>query len=103
VTAAEITATGLKCGNTSFNNLQTVPYIHAIAVDRERSAELFSRYDNEVIVTVSKNATDRLSEESGKLGLPFITMIRSCPISSSSVCAEALPLPVSISERFLWR
>jgi diguanylate cyclase (GGDEF)-like protein len=58
-----------NCFKEMEKDLRTAPHIHAIAVGRERSAELFSRYDNEVIVNVSKYAADRLSEESGKLGL----------------------------------
>jgi diguanylate cyclase (GGDEF)-like protein len=59
----------LDCYKEMEKNLQTSPSIHAVAVDGERSAELFSRYDNEIIVNVSRYAADRLSEESGKLGL----------------------------------
>jgi nanoRNase/pAp phosphatase (c-di-AMP/oligoRNAs hydrolase) len=59
----------LNCFKEMEKHLQTSPYIHAVAVDKEKSAELFSRYDNEIIVNVSKYAADRLSGESGKLGL----------------------------------
>jgi diguanylate cyclase (GGDEF)-like protein len=59
----------LTCFKEMEKSLQTAPYIHAITLEKEISAELFSRYDNEIIVNVSKYAADRLSEESGKLGL----------------------------------
>jgi diguanylate cyclase (GGDEF)-like protein len=59
----------LNCFKEMEKDLQTSPGIYAAAADREKSAELFSRYDNEIIVNVSKYAADRLSEESGKLGL----------------------------------
>jgi nanoRNase/pAp phosphatase (c-di-AMP/oligoRNAs hydrolase) len=59
----------LNCFKEMEEGLQTSPYIHAVVAGREKSAELFSRYDNEIIVNVSKYAADWLSEESGKLGL----------------------------------
>jgi nanoRNase/pAp phosphatase (c-di-AMP/oligoRNAs hydrolase) len=48
---------------------QKSPSIYAICVEKEPSEELFHHYGNEVIVNVSKSAADKLSEESGKLGL----------------------------------
>ncbi|MDR0759884.1 MAG: diguanylate cyclase [Treponema sp.] len=58
-----------ECYKEMAKNLQTAPAIHAAVMDREKSEELFSRYDNEIIVNVSKYAADRLSEASGKMGL----------------------------------
>jgi diguanylate cyclase (GGDEF)-like protein len=57
------------CFKEMENDLQTSPYIHAIGIGKEKSAELFARYDNEIIVNVSKYATDTLAEENGTLGL----------------------------------
>jgi diguanylate cyclase (GGDEF)-like protein len=58
-----------ECFKEMAKNLQTTPAVHAVTMDQEKSTELFSRYDNEIIVNVSKYAADRLSEDSGKMGL----------------------------------
>ncbi|MDR2247542.1 MAG: diguanylate cyclase [Treponema sp.] len=57
------------CYKEMTRDLQTAPAVHAATLDREKSEELFRRYDNEIIVNVSKYAADRLSEDSGKMGL----------------------------------
>ncbi|MDR1176138.1 MAG: diguanylate cyclase, partial [Treponema sp.] len=59
----------LACFKEMETGLQTSPYVHAIAMDKAKSADLFSRYGKEIIVNVSKYASDRLADESGKLGL----------------------------------
>ncbi|MDR3130767.1 MAG: DHH family phosphoesterase [Treponema sp.] len=44
-------------------------YIFYAALGKEESAELFSRYGNELLVNVSKAAANTLAEDAGKLGL----------------------------------
>jgi nanoRNase/pAp phosphatase (c-di-AMP/oligoRNAs hydrolase) len=58
-----------QCYGEMEKDLRKTPLIYAISIEKERSAELFARYDNEIIVNVSKYAADKLSEECGKMGL----------------------------------
>ena len=58
-----------ECSLTMKKHLKQSPWIYNIILDNEESEQLFSRYDEEIIINVSKSAADELSETSGKLGL----------------------------------
>jgi single-stranded DNA-specific DHH superfamily exonuclease len=49
--------------------LHKSPSLFAAALDKEASLDFFNRYSNEVVVNVSKTLSDKLAEESGKLGM----------------------------------
>jgi single-stranded DNA-specific DHH superfamily exonuclease len=40
-----------------------------VALDPEESSKLFNEYGADVVISVARSATDRLAEESGRLGL----------------------------------
>ncbi|MDR3200700.1 MAG: cyclic nucleotide-binding domain-containing protein [Spirochaetales bacterium] len=58
-----------ECYNLMWAHLEKTQSIHRIILGKKESEELFSRYEHEIIVNVSKAAADQLSEASKKLGL----------------------------------
>jgi nanoRNase/pAp phosphatase (c-di-AMP/oligoRNAs hydrolase) len=57
------------CFERIIGKRQKSKFINYVALGKEESAELFSRYGNELIVNISKSVADTLSEETEKLGL----------------------------------
>jgi nanoRNase/pAp phosphatase (c-di-AMP/oligoRNAs hydrolase) len=58
-----------NCFDRIIKQQQKAKFIHYVVLGIEESAELFSRYGNELLVNVSKAIADTLAEETGKLGL----------------------------------
>jgi diguanylate cyclase (GGDEF)-like protein len=58
-----------ECYQMMRSHLKKSASIHTIILGENESKELFGRYEEEIIVNVSKAAADELSEASGKLGM----------------------------------
>ncbi|MCL1818365.1 MAG: diguanylate cyclase [Spirochaetaceae bacterium] len=58
-----------ECYEIMKTHLRESQGIHSIILGKKDSKDLFSRYEEEIIVNVSKSAADDLSEASGKLGM----------------------------------
>jgi diguanylate cyclase (GGDEF)-like protein len=58
-----------ECYNMMKAYLKESLSLHTIILGENESRQLFSRYEDEIIVNVSKAAADELSETSGKLGM----------------------------------
>jgi nanoRNase/pAp phosphatase (c-di-AMP/oligoRNAs hydrolase) len=57
------------CFRTMLKKRKKSKSIYYVVLDHEESRKMFERHDHETVVSVSRSITDRLAEDSGKLGL----------------------------------